>query len=48
MKKVASEKILLTLCPITNVCLKGVETIGDMPIRTFLNAGVHFSINSWF
>lgn len=46
MKRVAKQKTLVTLCPISNVCLKGVKSISDMPIRQFLDAGVHFSLNS--
>ena len=46
MKRVADEGIMLTLCPISNVCLKGVPSMKDMPIRTFLDAGVKFSITS--
>jgi adenosine deaminase len=46
MKRVADQGIMLTLCPISNVCLKGVASMKDMPIRQFLDAGVRFSINS--
>jgi len=46
MKRVADEGIMLTLCPISNVCLKGVPSMKDMPIQKFLDAGVRFSINS--
>ena len=46
MKKVAEQKILVTLCPLSNICLKGVKTMSEMPIRKFLDAKVHFSLNS--
>jgi adenosine deaminase len=46
MKQVAERGILLTVCPVSNVQLKGVERIDQMPIRKFLDAGVKFSINS--
>ena len=46
MAEVAEKKILLTLCPLSNVALKGVEKISELPIRTLLDAGVQFSINS--
>lgn len=46
MKRVAEEKILLTICPISNVFLKGVSSVSELPIRKFLDAGVAFSINS--
>jgi adenosine deaminase len=46
MKRVAEENVLITLCPISNICLKGVANMGEMPIRKFLDAGVRFSVNS--
>lgn len=46
MERVAKEGILLTVCPISNVQLRCVNEIKDLPIRTFLDAGVKFSINS--
>jgi adenosine deaminase len=46
MRRVADEGVMLTLCPISNVCLRGVESMAEMPVRTFLEAGVSFSINS--
>ncbi|KAL4878954.1 adenine deaminase [Aspergillus karnatakaensis] len=46
MARVAAEKILLTVCPVSNVQLKCVERISEVPIRTFLDHGVRFSINS--
>lgn len=46
IKRIADEKILLTVCPISNVQLRCVKEIKDLPIRKFLDAGVRFSINS--
>ena len=46
MKEVAEKGILLTVCPLSNVRLKCVENVGQVPIRKFLEAGVKFSINS--
>jgi len=46
MQKVATSGIMLTLCPTSNVVLKGVPSIKDLPVRKFLDAGVRFSINS--
>jgi adenosine deaminase len=46
MKRVAEQKILVTLCPISNVKLRCIKEIKDLPIRTFLDNGVRFSINS--
>ena len=46
MKEVAQRKILITVCPLSNVRLRCVKNVGELPIKKFLNAGVHFSINS--
>ena len=46
LRRVVKEEILLTVCPLSNVCLQAVENVGQVPIRTFLEAGVKFSINS--
>ncbi|KAH8819208.1 hypothetical protein F5884DRAFT_839342 [Xylogone sp. PMI_703] len=46
IKRLASQKTLLTMCPLSNVKLRCVETISDLPIRKFLDEGVRFSINS--
>jgi adenosine deaminase len=46
MERVAKESILLTVCPVSNVKLQCFDHISKVPIRTFLDAGVKFSINS--
>ena len=46
MKEVAEKKILFTVCPLSNVRLRCVKSVGELPIRRFLSAGVQFSINS--
>lgn len=46
MRRVAEEGILLTVCPLSNVRLRCVESLDQVPIRTFLDNGVKFSINS--
>ena len=46
LRRVAKEKILLTVCPLSNVQLKCVKTVADLPLRKFLEMGVKFSINS--
>ncbi|KAL5121850.1 adenine deaminase [Pleosporales sp. CAS-2024a] len=46
LQRVVQENILLTLCPLSNVCLHLVHHVRDLPIRQFLAAGVKFSINS--
>lgn len=46
LKRVARNKTLLTVCPLSNVRLKCVTTVGEVPIRKFLDEGIRFSINS--
>jgi adenosine deaminase len=46
MKRVVGENIMLTVCPLSNVCLQVVQHVGELPIKKFLEAGVKFSINS--
>lgn len=46
MREVAKRNIMVTLCPLSNVRLQCVKSVGELPIRQFLGAGVPFSINS--
>uniref|UniRef100_L2FHT8 Adenine deaminase n=1 Tax=Colletotrichum fructicola (strain Nara gc5) TaxID=1213859 RepID=L2FHT8_COLFN len=46
MARLAQTRTLLSLCPISNVVLRGVTEIKELPIREFLDKGVRFSINS--
>ena len=46
MQEVAERKLLLTVCPLSNVRLRAVKDIRVLPIRTFLDKGVMFSLNS--
>ena len=46
MARVARDKILLTTCPLSNVVLRGISHVREMPIRAFIDAGIRFSINS--
>lgn len=46
LAQVAKRGVMLTVCPISSKTLNVVPTIGKLPIRTFLDAGVKFSINS--
>ena len=46
LRRVAEENILVTLCPISNVQLRCVKHVCNLPIRRFLDEGVRFSINS--
>lgn len=46
LRAVASSRLMLTVCPMSNVVLRSVDTIEDVPVRKLLDAGVRFSINS--
>lgn len=46
MREVAEKNILVTVCPLSNVRLQCVNNVKELPIRTFLDNGVIFSINS--
>jgi adenosine deaminase len=46
MKRVAESGLMLTVCPISNVLLRCAGSVKDVPIRTYLDAGVKFSLNS--
>ncbi|KAH6962450.1 hypothetical protein BKA56DRAFT_597765 [Ilyonectria sp. MPI-CAGE-AT-0026] len=46
IERLADSQTHLTLCPISNVELKTVARLEDVPIRQFLNAGVSFSFGS--
>lgn len=46
MRRLADTKTMLSVCPLSNVVLRGVTKVAEVPIRTFLDHGVRFSINS--
>ena len=46
MREVAERRLLVTLCPLSNVRLRCVREVKELPVKTFLEAGVKFSINS--
>ena len=46
MREVAEKKILLTVCPISNLKLQAIKAIKEVPIKKFLAAGVKFQLNS--
>lgn len=39
MQEVAERKLLVTLCPLSNIRLRCVKTIEDLPVRAFLDKG---------
>jgi adenosine deaminase len=46
LQEFVDRRILVTMCPLSNVELRCAEKVADLPIRTYLDAGVRFSINS--
>ncbi|KAK4545196.1 hypothetical protein LTR36_003375 [Oleoguttula mirabilis] len=46
LERVSKQQILLSVCPISNVLLRCVSSVAELPIRMFLDQGVRFSINS--
>ncbi|KAL1952823.1 hypothetical protein VTO42DRAFT_4128 [Malbranchea cinnamomea] len=46
LREISRKKILLTICPLSNMRLQQVESVGSLPLRNFLGAGVQFSLNS--
>ncbi len=46
VSRLAESKTLLTMCPLSNVKLRCIDTIDSFPLRKLLDAGVRFSINS--
>ena len=46
LKTIAERKMMLTVCPLSNVVLRCVDAVKDVPIRKLLDAGVRFSLNS--
>ncbi|GAM89518.1 hypothetical protein ANO11243_075570 [Dothideomycetidae sp. 11243] len=45
-QRVATQGIMLSVCPLSNVALRVKESVSQVPIRELLEAGVKFSINS--
>lgn len=46
LQRIATSKTMLTICPLSNVRLRCVSSVAELPIRKFLDQGVRFSINS--
>nr|CCP19646.1 adenine deaminase [Blastobotrys adeninivorans] len=45
LKRLADNKVLLTVCPLSNLKLRVVDDVAKVPLRELLDAGVRFSIN---
>lgn len=46
LKRLAKDKVMISLCPLSNVKLQVVSDVGELPLRKWLDYGVPFSINS--
>ncbi|SCU95886.1 LANO_0E11738g1_1 [Lachancea nothofagi CBS 11611] len=46
MERLAREKVMLTVCPLSNVKLQVVKDVREIPLNKLLDAGVPFSLNS--
>lgn len=46
MDRLARSNTLLTMCPMSNVKLQVVKDVSELPIKTFLDRQIPFSINS--
>ncbi|MGC5342561.1 adenosine deaminase [Streptomyces sp. DT24] len=46
VERLVAERVPLTLCPLSNVRLRAVETLEKHPLRTMLAAGLHCTVNS--
>jgi len=46
LKRVAKNQTLVTVCPLSNVRLRCVDRVAELPIQRFLDEGIRFSINS--
>jgi adenosine deaminase len=46
MRRVVAEGVLLTICPLSDICLQVVQDVSQLPLREFIKSGVRFSLNS--
>ncbi len=46
LARLAAQRVMLSVCPVSNVRLRGAACVADVPIRLFLDRAVRFSINS--
>lgn len=46
MERFAKEKIMVTMCPLSNVELRCVKSVKELPVREYIDNKVPFSINS--
>ncbi len=46
VRRLADEQIALTVCPLSNVALRTVDTMAEHPVRTMLDAGLRVTVSS--
>jgi len=46
VERLVDERIPLTVCPLSNVRLRAVDTLADHPLPAMLAAGLNVSVNS--
>ena len=46
VKRLRDERVPLTVCPLSNVCLRAVDTLADHPLPVMLEEGLLVTINS--
>ena len=44
--RLRAEQVPLTVCPLSNVALRGVDRLADHPLKTMLDAGLAVTVNS--
>ncbi|WP_319529269.1 adenosine deaminase [uncultured Cohaesibacter sp.] len=45
-RRLAKQRTPLTMCPLSNLRLKGIPTIGDSPVKKAMDAGLLVTVNS--
>jgi adenosine deaminase len=46
VRHLAEQRVPLTVCPLSNVRLRAVDTLADHPLAAMLRAGLHVTVNS--
>ena len=46
VKRLRDQRVPLTVCPLSNVCLRAVDTLADHPLPAMLDEGLLVTINS--
>ncbi|KAK3386543.1 hypothetical protein B0H63DRAFT_137312 [Podospora didyma] len=46
IEKLAEQGVLVTVCPVSNVCLRVAKSVAESPLSVFVDKGVKFSLNS--